>query len=89
MKKLLGTNKTGSNYLDKVQEYFDSYIGETVNNVIIGEILGSIFGSKKKPSNSKDISPEESIEKEFEAVTSDDWTVVPADENTTAEENGE
>lgn len=28
MKKLLGTNKTGSNYLDKVQEYFDAYDGE-------------------------------------------------------------
>lgn len=89
MKKLLGTNKTGSNYLDKVQEYFNSYIGESVNNVFIGEILGSIFGSKKKPSNSKDIPPEVTVEKEFEAVTSNDWTVVPADENTTAEENGE
>lgn len=89
MKKLLGTNKTGSNYLDKVQEYFDSYIEETINNVFIGEILSSVFGSKKKPSNSKDIPPEVTVEKEFEAVTSNDWTVVPADENTIAEENGE
>ena len=89
MKKLIGTNKTGSNYLDKVQEYFNSYIGEAVNNVVIGEILGSIFGSKKKPSNSKDIPPEVTVEKEFEAVTSNDWEVVPADENTIAEENGE
>jgi hypothetical protein len=87
MKKLLGTNKTGSNYLDKVEKYFDKYDEDyIVECQTIGEILSSIFKPTKKQT---DISHEESIEKEFEAVTSDDWTVVPADENTTAEENGE
>lgn len=87
MKKLLGTNKTGSNYLDKVQEYFDKYDEDYVEECkTVGEILSSIFGSTKKPT---DIPPEVTVEKEFEAVTNNDWTVVPADENTTAEENGE
>lgn len=73
MKKLLGTNKTGSNYLDKVKEYFDNYDKDyTEGCKTVGEILSSIFGSTKKP---KDISPEVTVEKEFEAVTSDDWKV--------------
>lgn len=79
MKKLLGTNKTGSNYIDKVQEYFDKYDEDyTKECKTVGDILSSIFGSTKKPT---DIPPEETVEKEFE--------IVPADENTTAEENGE
>ena len=87
MKKLLGTNKTGSNYLDKVEEYLDKYDEDyIVECQTIGEILGSIFKSTKKQT---DIPPEVTVEKEFEAVTSDDWTAVPADENTTAEEDGE
>ena len=87
MKKLLGTNKTGSNYLDKVEKYFDKYDEDyIVECQTIGEILGSILKSAKKQT---DIPPEETVEKEFEAVTSNDWTVVPADENVTAEENGE
>ena len=49
MKKLLGTNKTGSNYLDKVQEYFDKYDEDyIVECQTVGEILSSIFGSTKK-----------------------------------------
>ena len=85
MKKLLGTNKTGSNYLDKVEKYFDKYDEDYVEECkTIGEILSSIFGSTK---NSKNVSPEKSIEKEFEAVTSNDWTVAPADENTTVEKD--
>lgn len=90
MKKLLGTNKTGSNYLDKVNGYLKEYNNDAISTretiSEIGEILSGIFGCA---SDSTDIPPEESIEKEFEAVTSNDWTVVPADENTTAEENGE
>lgn len=45
MKKLLGTNKTGSNYLDKVKEYFDNYDKDyTKECKTVGEILSSIFG---------------------------------------------
>lgn len=74
MKKLLGTNKTGSNYLD--------------NNETLRGVKRHI--QKWEEDNRKEAkSMEESIEKEFEAVTSDDWEIVPADENTTAEENGE
>lgn len=74
MKKLLGTNKTGSNYLD--------------NNATLRGVKRHI--QKWEEDNRKEAkSMEESIEKEFEAVTSNDWTVVPADENTTAEEDGE
>ena len=93
MKKLLGTNKTGSNYLDKVEEYLNGYYDDavSVNETFskIGEILSGFFGSTSDSKEAKDISPEESIEKEFEAVTSSDWEIVHADENTTAEENGE
>lgn len=99
MKKLIGTNKTGSNYLDKVQEYFDKYDEDYIEECkTVGEILKEIwddaFGPTHLPvpdvnTDAMDIPPEETVEKEFEAVTSDDWTIVPADENTTAEENGE
>lgn len=86
MKKLLGTNKTGSNYLDKVQEYFDEYDEDYIGECkTIGEILRDLWSTKKQT----DIPPEVTVEKEFEAVTSNDWNVIPADENTTAEENGE
>lgn len=71
MKKLLGTNKTGSNYLDN---------NETLRGV-------KRYIQKWEEDNRKEAkSMDESIEKEFEAVTSSDWTVVPADENATAEE---
>lgn len=91
MKKLLGTNKTGSNYLDKVQEYFDEYDGEQLEKCLAvrQQFMKFLAGCVKNGSNSKDIPPEVTVDKEFEAVTSDDWTAVPADENTTAEENGE
>lgn len=99
MKKLLGTNKTGSNYLDKVQEYFDAYDEDYIEECkTIGEILKEIWGDAFGPTQlpapdvntgAMDIPPEETVEKEFEAVTSSDWTFVPADENKVAEENGE
>lgn len=99
MKKLLGTNKTGSNYLNKVQEYFDAYDEDyTEECKTIGEILKEIWGDAFGPTHlpvpdvntgAMDIPPEVTVEKEFEAVTSNDWTAVPADENTTAEEDGE
>lgn len=74
MKKLLGTNKTGSNYLD--------------NNETLRGVKRHI--QKWEEDNRKEAkSMEESIEKEFEAVANDDWRVIPADENTTAEEDGE
>lgn len=79
MKKLLGTNKTGSNYLDKVEKYFDKYVGDCIEECqTIGEILGSIFKPTKKQT---DIPPEVTVEKEFEAVT--------CNEDQVAEENGE
>lgn len=91
MKKLLGTNKTGSNYLDKVQEYFDDYDGEQLEKCLAvrQRFMKFLAGCVKKGTDSTDIPPEVTVDKEFEAVTSNDWTVVPADENTTAEENGE
>ena len=91
MKKLLGTNKTGSNYLDKVQEYFDDYDGEQLEKCLAvrQRFMKFLAGCVKNGSDPKDIPPEVTVDKEFEAVTSDDWTIVPADENTTAEENGE
>ena len=91
MKKLLGTNKTGSNYLDKVQEYFDDYDGEQVEKCLAvrQRFMKFLAGCVKNGTDSKDIPPEVTVDKEFEAVTNDDWTVVPADENATAEENGE
>lgn len=91
MKKLLGTNKTGSNYLDKVQEYFDAYDGEQLEKrlAVRQRFMKFLAGCVKNGTDSKDIPPEVTVEKEFEAVTSSDWTVVSADENTTAEENGE
>lgn len=58
MKKLLGTNKTGSNYLDG---------------------NGVLRGVKKYIQKWEEDNREEA----------NDWTVVPADENTTAEEDGE
>lgn len=91
MKKLLGTNKTGSNYLDKVQEYFDDYDGEQLEKCLAvrQRFMKFLAGCVKNGTDSKDIPPEATVDKEFEAVTSDDWTVVPADENTTAEEDRE
>lgn len=91
MKKLLGTNKTGSNYLDKVQEYFDDYDGEQLEKCLAvrQRFMKFLAGCVKKGNDATDIPPEEYIERNFEAVTSSDWTIVPADENTTAEENGE
>ena len=54
MKKLLGTNKTGSNYLDKVEKFFDKYDEDYVEECkTIGEILKDIwnvsFGSTQSP----------------------------------------
>lgn len=91
MKKLLGTNKTGSNYLDKVQEYFDNYDGEQLEKCLAvrQRFMKFLAGCVKNGTDSTDIPPEVTVDKEFEAVTSNDWTVVPADENTTAEEDGE
>lgn len=91
MKKLLGTNKTGSNYLDKVQEYFDDYDGEQLEKcpAVRQRFMKFLAGCVKKGNDATDIPPEVTVDKEFEAVTNDDWTVVPSDENTTAEENGE
>lgn len=91
MKKLLGTNKTGSNYLDKVQEYFDDYEGEQlVKSLYVRQrFMKFLAGCVKNGTDSKDIPPEVTVDNEFEAVTNDDWTVVPADENTTTEEDGE
>lgn len=91
MKKLLGTNKTGSNYLDKVQEYFDAYDGEQLEKCLAvrQRFMKFLAGCVKNGTDSKNIPPEVTVDKEFEAVTSNDWTVVPADENTTAEEDGE
>ena len=88
MKKLLGTNKTGSNYLDKVEEYFDAYDGEQLEKCLAvrQRFMKFLAGCVKNGSDSKDIPPEETVDKEFEAVTSSDWEIVPADENTTAEE---
>lgn len=95
MKRLLGTNKTGSNYLDRVKEYIqqwreDQEEGDNVINTVIKAILNDIhLPAKDVNTDAMDIPPEVTVEKEFEAVTSNDWNVVPADENTTAEENGE
>ncbi|MBR5299043.1 MAG: hypothetical protein IKU36_02200 [Bacteroidales bacterium] len=91
MKKLLGTNKTGSNYLDKVQEYFDAYDEEQIAKSIDAKqrFMKFLAGCVKNGTDSKDIPPEVTVDKEFEAVTNDDWIVVPVDENTIAEENGE
>lgn len=83
MKKLLGTNKTGSNYLDKVQEYFDDYDGEQLEKCLAvrQRFMKFLAGCVKNGTDSKDIPPEVTVEKEFE--------IAPADENTTAEEDGE
>ena len=91
MKKLLGTNKTGSNYLDKVQEYFDDYDGEQLEKCLAvrQRFMKFLAGCVKNGTDSTDIPPEATVDKEFEAVTSDDWHVIPSDENTTAEEDGE